>query len=203
MKHTYLLLFILSMAACKGKQPIAANKMEKTQKQAPLPKPEIPPTSESALELRNKVRNTFRMELPNTYPTQKGDKQATLSYTFKVLEKNGQISWVFKEKLYDETDKLYGGADYILPWQAVDLGSIKIVGDEAGNKIGIRIKPKAGQSFTFNPYSNEPDSQVGEVLLGWYDPVQTATLSRAVVYMHQLAGKMGEFEKPEFERMRK
>jgi len=194
MKYPILFVLIFSLAACvnadkENSDGQASEKIELSQK------PPVPKSGMLPFQLKDQVRTTLRMELPYTFPEQRGGKQSVLSYSFDVKKNDGRPAWVLKAKLHDAaTEKLFAGADYLMLWEVVDPESIQIVNTPDGKMTGISIRPTPGNTFVYHPYTSEPDVAVTEVTIGWYDHVQDRTLMRLYTYMKQLASKMGEWK---------
>ncbi len=198
MKFAYILFLLICLAACQNQDSKGNTSGDGTANEQTIPtsqKPPVAPSSESPEQLRNLARNILRMELPNTFAEQRGDRQAVKSYSFKVQKNNGRPTWIIKEKLHDSaTNKLYTGSDYMLLWEVVDANSIQIVNTQDGKWTGISIRPTPGNTFVYHPYTQEPDVAVTEVVIGWYDHSQDQTLLRLYTNLKQLADKMGEWD---------
>ncbi len=154
----------------------------------------LPVKTDSPTLLRDYLRKTLRTELDFTVPESKGGLQAKKSYSFDVEENNGRPTWILKEKYHDIAGKLYAGAEFMMLWETVDPSSIKIVNSADGKTTGVSIQPTEGDSFVYHPYSNDPDVSVKEVVLGWYERSQDASVQRVYAYFHELAKNMDKWE---------
>lgn len=137
------------------------------------------------------------MQLPLTYPEQRNGQLVKKGYSFDVeAYDNGQPLWVVAEKLYNPVnDELLTGGKYLMLWANVDPSSFGYVYSQNDERIGLVVRAKKGQSFVFHPYAQElRDEVVTEVVIGWYDRVQDATLSRGLVALQTLAANMGKWE---------
>ncbi len=197
MKYTVIFILFMCLSACQNKEQETTSDVaaETAGNNSTAVQPPVTASSESPKELRNKVRNTLRMELPNTLVERRGDVEVTKSYSFDVEDNYGRATWVIKEKLYDPvTNKLTAGAEYMLLWEVLDVNSIRIIKTPDGKWASLSIRPTKGNTFIYHPYSNEPDVAVAEVALGWYESVQEQTLMRLYTSMKQLADKMDQWE---------
>lgn len=194
-----LIIFSLTLClmACENKKtpvpeaPVSQEPIVVTpgpQQQSP-----VPYNTDSPSLLRDLVRNTIRDELHYTVPETNGTTKAKKSHSFDVGENNGRPTWEIKIRWHDAaTDKLYSGGDYLLLWEVVDPNKIDIVNSPDGKLTALRIRPKDGNTFLYNPYTNDPSVPVHEALIGWFDHSQDATILRAYTYMKKLAENMGK-----------
>lgn len=131
------------------------------------------------------------MQLPLTIAEEKNGQPIGKSYSFDFAKADSTV-WEIPEKYHDPaTMKILGGGKYLVPIAKLDPTSIAVERTQPSGNLAIILKPKRGAFFTFHPYSNDPDRQVGEVLLGWWEPVQERTLHRALAYLKALAEHSG------------
>ncbi|GIV31694.1 MAG: hypothetical protein KatS3mg029_1045 [Saprospiraceae bacterium] len=147
-----------------------------------------PPEWEERKALAWNLRDILRMQLPLTLTDTLAARPVGKSYSFDLEEDNG-LTWVIPEKYHDpETMKIFGGGRYLLPFDAIDPQRIRI--ERVGNPplLCLLIEAKEGQTFTWHPYTQQPEEAVSFVRLGWYDAVQERTLTRALAVFKKLAG---------------
>lgn len=155
----------------------------------PMPdKSPVPVQSEVPDILRDYIRKTMRTELDFTIPALQDSVQAKKSYSFDLGEDDGRPMWVVKEKYHDLEGSLYAGAEYRMLSEVIDPNSVNAVRSADGTQVGILVKPTENNTFMYHPYSNEPDTKVQEVVVGWFDKGQEAALIRTVAYMKMLVG---------------
>ena len=186
----FSLLFLFSCQSADKNQSTASANGEPTI----LPMPEkspVPLQSDVPDILKDYIRKTLRTELDFTLPALQGYEQAKKSYSFDLGEDSGRPMWVIKEKYHDLEGKLYAGAEYRMLSEVINPNEVHAIRSADGTKVGIRIRPTENNSFLYHPYSNEPDTRVPEVVIGWFDKGQEAALMRAVAYMQMLVKKWG------------
>ena len=191
MRNSVLFSFFLLFFACQN-NPNSGSEVGLLE--APT-KNVLPVNTDSPSLLRDYLRKTLRTELDFTVAESRDGLQAKKSYSFDVEENNGRPTWILKEKYHDVAGKLYAGAEYMMLWETVDPASIKIVNSADGKTTGISIRPTEGDSFVYRPYSNDPNTIVKEVVLGWYDRTQDAPVQRVYAYFKKLAENMAKWEK--------
>lgn len=170
MRWTLFSLFlILSLAQCQAQQ------------QTKQPK-----SMEYLRELQWQLRDVLRMQLPLTITEDRNSKPTGKSYSFDFANADSLV-WEIPEKYHDpETMEIYGGGKYLLPFGNLDPNSIQLEKDPNSGNLSILLKAKEGGTFTFHPYSNEPDQSITEIRLGWWEPVQERTLNRAMTWFKGL-----------------
>lgn len=202
MKHLLICASLLFFFSCKNKSgetetPPVSTLSEKAKPTVPPAAPPLP-ANMSVPDLRNEVRKVLRMQLPNTYPEMRNGQLVEKGYSFdlEAYAPTGQPVWIIQEKLYNpETKELLTGGKYFLLWSNVDPSSFDYVYAENEARIGLVIRPKQGASFVFHPFAQElQDETKSEMIIGWYDRVQDATLARGLVAMKTLAENMGKWE---------
>ncbi|GAB4252824.1 MAG: hypothetical protein Kow0027_17730 [Saprospiraceae bacterium] len=160
---------ILSLAQCQAQQE---------QKQAK--------SMEYLRELQWQLRDVLRMQLPLTITEDRNGKPTGKSYSFDFAKADSLV-WEIPEKYHDpETMEIYGGGKYFIPFSNLDPSSISLEKDSESGNLSIVLKAKKGASFTFHPYSNDPDQSITEIRLGWWEPLQEYTLKRALKWFEAL-----------------
>ena len=169
----YIAFLVTTCHAQDGKAPMTDSK----------------PTADIAT-LKWNLRDIIKMQLPLTYPETKNGREVKKSYSFDT-SKDAPTVWEIPEKLHDaQTDKLFSGGKYFLPFENIDVASIQLEGTPDGTYTGIVIRAKKGKTFLYNPYYQAPDQQVTELHLGWWDHIQDRTLGRLLVAIKELATAM-------------
>jgi hypothetical protein len=140
--------------------------------------------------LKWNLRDIIKMQLPLTYPEAKNGRDVKKSYSFDT-GKDTPTVWEIPEKLHDaQTDTLFSGGKYYLPFEDIDAASIQLEESPDGTHVGVVIRAKKGKTFVYDPYYQGPDQQVAVVHLGWWDHIQDRTLGRLLTTMKDLASAM-------------
>ncbi|MCB0519044.1 MAG: hypothetical protein H6577_04930 [Lewinellaceae bacterium] len=185
MKILSLLILLLSTFGCHSNAQ---------QKQASRPL-EIPATDASLKDLHWNLREVLRTQLASTFPVTKGGVEFRKSFSIDYKWSDADSTFVIElpEKQLDvETEAVKGGSKYFIPFKNVAVEDVKFVFSADSTQTGILLPAKAGTSFTFHPYNNDPDEPVQSVLIGWLDRRQDLTLRRGYVLFHQFFKKMKE-----------
>lgn len=160
--------------------------------------PAIPPTSETLEELHWKLRDAMRMQLPATYPAERASNTYKKNYSLDFqwsAEKQTFIIELPEKRLDVASEQITGGSKYFIPFNEINIEEVRLIYSADETQAGLLIPARENKTFLFHPYGNEPDEQVGSVMIGWYDRVQDHTLDRVLILWKQFLIKMGEQEK--------
>jgi hypothetical protein len=154
-----------------------------------------PPAGMSAEDLKWNLREVLRLQLPLTFPEQRGGQDVKKSYSFDLERGTDgeKTMWVIPEKLYAAAnDSMLSGGKYFIPLENIEPSSVQWVLSEDQTRIALVIRAKPNSSFVHHPFSLEPDKALTTVALGWWDRRQDLTIGRAAGYMKALLTKMLE-----------
>lgn len=204
MRYLLFIIAAFSFFSCKneGGENTGNDTASPAERVAATPPPAAAPlpANLSLDDLRNEVRKVLRMQLPNTDAETRNGVLVRKGYSFDIepYPATGRPIWVVQEKLYNSvTNEISTGGKYFCLWATVDANRIGYRFSDDGKKIALVIPAAERQSFIFHPYAQElSDEVVTEVVIGWYDRVQDATLARGLVALQTLAANMGKWEEP-------
>ena len=189
MKYSVLFFLIMLATGCQSQ----SKNLPSQQTSAPAA------TSATLKDLHWQLRDVLRMQLPATFPDDRNGASFKKSYSldFQWQEANKNYLIELPEKLLDAgSEQVSSGSKYYIPFENLDVKAVRIVFSADQKQTAILLPAKEGKAFTYHPFSNDPDTQVNSVIIGWYDRVQDRTLGRALVLWQQFLMKMGE-EKPQ------
>lgn len=185
MKSLPILVFLFLAASCHSQG--------QTPPEAAVAK--VPATTLGLKEIHWQLRDVLRMQLPATHPDERNGQHFKKNYSLDYRWEEpaqGYLIELPEKRLDVESEQISGGSKYFIPFQNVDADGVRLRVSEDEKRVALVIPAKEGQSFTYHPYGNEPDEQVSEVVIGWYDRVQDHTLGRALVLWQQFFEKMKE-----------
>lgn len=137
---------------------------------------------EAALrQLHRQLRETLRMQLPPTLPEKRDTSFFKKNYSidYQWSESDSAYRFELPEKRLDpHTEQITGAGRYEFTSGQVDAGKIRLQYSEDGKQVALVLPAREGQSFRYHPYANQPDAEVGQLLIGWYERVQETTLRR-------------------------
>ena len=148
----------------------------------PAAYPQAVPVAPDSLRLLHRaLREAIRMQLPPTLPDDRYGTPFAKNYSLDYVRAEALAGYqleIPEKRLDPVSGELRGGGRYLVPVRAVDLDRVRVVADSGSQRFALALPAREGASFVYHPYDQRPDEATGQVLLGWYEPVQERTLHR-------------------------